>query len=201
MIEFCTLTGEIENGMVGCKSFGKFFFARPVFGTAFQSIPSQMWLNKWKDHYFGLVTYENRKGENSHDRPLFLGVVPVKKAENQGSQLEDKHKINTAKYRVHIDDTNEHLTIERFNGVSIHIKGDNVFIGSRKINLGKETADYKAVLGDIAQVIIETFAQIMMDAKVLTMMGPQPFMPPTQIQLQQLKNRVVTMLSQIVRLD
>ena len=201
MIEYVTLTGEIKEGFIGCEAFGRKFFARPVFGSAFQSVPSVMWLNKWKKDFFGLVAYENRKGENTYDRPLFMGVVPVNKIEYQNDNLEDKHKINTAKYRMHIDDTNEHLEIKRFDGVNINIKKDNVYIGSRKINLGKEDADYKAVLGEVAQDLIETFIDIMKRGVVNTGIGPQKFLTPTQLELSLLKTRVTTMLSKIVKLD
>lgn len=201
MIEYVVLTGELKDGMIGCSAFGRHFFARPIFGTAFQSVPSAMWLEKYKKHFFGLVTYENRKNESEHDRPLFLGVVPVQREEYKTPGLEDIHNINTSKYRVQINDAEEYLTIERFDGVSYNIKKDNVYINSRKINLGKENADYKAVLGDIAADIVDTFVTIMKTGKVNTGIGPQPFMPPTQLKLAELKNRISTMLSKVVKLD
>lgn len=150
MIEFVSLTGEIEKGLVGCESYGRHFFARPVFGTVFQSIPSQAWLDKYKKHFFGVVGYENQKNNCQYDRPLFFGVTPINNDQYQGDNIEDRHKIRTAKFEIVINDTEETLQI---NSDNVNVLLDNK---SGLVTIKNGKTSLKQILYNIMKTYLKT---------------------------------------------
>lgn len=192
-MEFCTLTGEMEKGLVGCKIEGRNFFARPVFGTAFQSVPSEKWLQKYHKQFFGVIAYENLKGGDSYDRPLLMGVVPVNHGDYDKEAIENKHKVRTEKFEAVFDDLDDSFTLK-------HADGMQIFFNKDKVVLAHDGA-YKAVLGDKLVDLLKDLTDLLKSAKVNTSIGPQPFMPGTQLKLAQLKAKWETILSNLVKLD
>jgi len=149
-MEFVTLTGEIEKGLVGCSSYGRHFFARPVFGTVFQSIPSQAWLDTYKKQFFGVVIYENQKNNKDFERPLFMGVTPINSELYQGENIENKHKIRTKSFDIIIDDVEETLSISASN-VDIVLENKTGLI-----SIKNGTTSLRKVLTNIVKTYLKT---------------------------------------------
>ena len=150
-MEYVVLTGEIVNGQIGCSASGRKFFARPVFGTVFQSIPSKEWLDKYKNEFFGLVDYAYafQGSKNQHDKPLFMGVVPVNNAKYQGDNIENIHKIQTEKFSVELNDAQSTFTITS-DKVTILIDADG------RISIKNNATSLKKILTAMVKTYIKT---------------------------------------------
>lgn len=118
MIEFVTLTGEMHEGHIGCSYMGRNFYAKPVLHTAFQSVPGKKWLKKYAKEFFGVVGYVTDQLE----KPILLGVVPIKQAKYKEPIFEDSHFIRSEKYSVEINDKDSTFSI---TGPKVSIKIDD----------------------------------------------------------------------------
>lgn len=189
MIEYVRLTGDFLDGLVGCSSYGRTFYARPVYATAFRSVASKEWVEKHSKHFFGVVAYEKDK----YDRPLLLGVVPIDR-EPYMKEVENVHSINTVNFDIIIDDNNETVAIK-------HKDGNQFFIDKDSIHLGSENAKEYAVMGETLKQFLAELLNLLKTATVKTAIGPQGFMPQDIVKLENLTTDLNNILSKKVKND
>lgn len=98
-------------------------------------------------------------------------------------------------HTIELNDTDATIKITSAQGKIIHM-------GADFISLGKENeSSHTAILGDILQDKLNELIDILKQAKVNTMLGPQPFFPVTITQLDQLKNSLDEIQSEINTLE
>lgn len=94
-------------------------------------------------------------------------------------------------HTLELNDTDGTIKVTSIGGQVIHM-------GKDFISMGKENqSDHTAVLGDVLQEKLNTLIDLLKEAKVNTMIGPQGFLPITIQQLDQLKNSLVDFQSEI----
>ena len=79
MIEFAKITGEMEgtNLQVRMRT-GECLFAPMVVLGVGATLPTQEWIDQYKDEFLAMVSYE---GETFYD-PMVIGFFPVKGADS-----------------------------------------------------------------------------------------------------------------------
>lgn len=81
----------------------------------------------------------------------------------------------------------------------LQIDNKNTYIQSTEsIYLGKESLEW-GVMGETLKSMLEDLMTILTNAKVLTQIGPQPFMPPTPIEIGKWKVKLSDILSDLVK--
>lgn len=97
-----------------------------------------------------------------------------------------------AGHQIIVDDSNEDIKIITPSGMTFHIS-DVIHLGS-----AEGESSQPAVLGDTEQEKWETLLDILLAAKINTQLGPQPFLPNTLLDLNELKISVPEIKSNFV---
>ncbi len=195
-IQMMTITGNVKDGYVECKRADHTLWAKPMAFGGLVSFPQSTWTEAYKKKQFGLVAYVGTEGNKS---PILIGLIPV----NQSPYTDENvHTFRSAQFEMTFNDEEKHFSVvSKSHTASIHIKEANVYVIADTINLGSESAAEKTLLGETTKSLIEDLIDILKVGKINTAIGPQSFMPPTQLKLSLLKDQLETMLSEKVKND
>lgn len=99
----------------------------------------------------------------------------------------------SGKNRVELDETEGLFRVVNAGGVVFEVNENGISLGS------ESASSHKAAYGDTTSEILSELMQLLIDAKVLTMIGPQPLL--TAPAIASLKEMVSTLVSDKVTLD
>ena len=139
MIEFAKIIGELDKNYlrVRVRTGEEFLAPITVMGTGC-SLPSEKWIEKNKDNFLALVTYE----KNMYISPMIIGFYPVKGAKSESYDA-----------------------LEKLMEISVNL------------------------------------IDMLLQAKVNTMLGPQPFFPVSLEELNKIKASLDEVSQDIQKLD
>lgn len=185
LAEKVILTGNMLDGFIEVKmKYNMIRYARPCYNSITMSKFGPKWVEKYGNKYWGFVTFDQGRPEDL----VLLGVVPMDGKEVPDEGFEDKHYIYSEKFRIFMDDDANVFSIDTLENGGV-------------IALGDKTATEYAVLGNVLMTILEELVDALKAAKTNTPIGPQPFMPGTQVKLTTIKNKLDTILSTKVKLQ
>ena len=98
-------------------------------------------------------------------------------------------------HTIEFNDTDSTIKITSVGGRIVHMGKDFISLGS------KDQSKEPAVYGDTLQKKLEDLIKILQEAKVMTQLGPQTFMPDAQAKLVELNLTLKEIKSTVITLD
>lgn len=180
MMELVKLTGKVKDGLyVEVEMlFSVKRWAKPVHGFPFLGMPTQKWVDKYKNTYMGVVSEYGKKSTL-----LLMGVVATDNGKTPSETLNGNTFVLTEKFRIWIDDNNNKLTIDTLDEGEILLGNDKV---SEPVLLGKKTRDF-----------LEEFISEVSAITVTTSLGTMPIL--NKIQVEKLKLKLDDLMSKKVK--
>jgi hypothetical protein len=185
-------TGEVSEEDPYCIEVkmpdGQLRFAKPCFSFPFTFVPHEGWIKKYSKIIWVWLTYE----QGLIEKPIYVGFSFKPGKEKEQEDFPFSGTILSEKFKIQINDKQETLKIEQLEGKKqkIVILKEKTYVESKDINMGAESGDEPAVLGDTLQSLMEELLDLMAAAKTMTQMGPQTFMPDTQQKIVSLKSKL-----------
>lgn len=167
---------------------GEVVFARMCFVFPLVATFSKEWLSKYSDNIYAWVVFERGLPEN----PIVIGFSFKDGKFPSNSNYPNSVDIISENYQITIDDLDNRLEIKQISGKEqeIVITKDKVFIKSDDINIGDETASEPTVLGETLENLLNELLDTIIQGKIATSLGPQVFMPDTQVKLNDIKSKI-----------
>lgn len=133
MVEIGKLTGEYDaTGYIGVRlSHGEVLFARPLMQVPTIASYTKEWVDAYGGNFLAVVAYEN----DMHERPILMGVIPLKNPSFPEEGFENNYFFTTPKFRLHVDDNANKITIDTLET-------------NAQILLGNKDVTESAMLGD-----------------------------------------------------
>lgn len=144
MLNTGRLTGDYdkESGYIGVKlSHGEELFARPLCQIPVVASYTKQWVDKYGGNFIALIGYEN----DLKERPILLGLVPLKNPKFPVEGYENNYLILTNNFRVWINDTDNELVLDTLE--------------DGKIKFVDKDVTEPAMLGNVAVGLFNEFIQ------------------------------------------
>lgn len=156
------------------------------FGT--YDVPSEKWLEKYKNEIGVWVSFEH--GNYAH--PVMVGICPLNnKTPKEGSDSRNISRFKTAVFREFYDDDAEEYYIKHIDtGNSVKITKEGIFIGDKD-------AEYEsAVLGETLVGILDELISAITNITVVAPLG-NTSTPINSTSFENIKNKLSSIKSEI----
>lgn len=152
MIEFGSLTGEVlENVYVEVKLLHNVRrFCRPIFSFPLIGVASTAWVNKYKNKFLAVVSYESDNIQNA----FILGLIPLESNNIPPEGITDNIHLLSEKFRILLSDADNKLILDR-------LENGKILLGSKSASSPANLADKNAeVLNKLCDKLIDIYNAI-----------------------------------------
>lgn len=167
-------------------------YVRPCMVYPFVFVPSKEWLDSVKEDMLAWIFYE----EDNVDKPVYVGFLPKKGSSIIPNGFPSLGYIDTAKFRITIDDKKEELEIKHKEGEVLKVSKEEIYVG--------KNAKEPALLGDTSVTLLVEILDIIkgFSGTYITPAGsPAPVVlnPDYIISIELLKEKLETAKSKIIK--